>query len=258
MEINKIYNENCLNTMAKMPDNFVDLTVTSPPYNCGINYDIHNDKMEWNVYLQWCENWVTELYRITKEGGRIAINVLLEMGIEKNKKRVSPFAEFYNILNKIGFKPFGVPVWVDPHRGKHTSWGSWLKSTSPYIYCPYEVILIAYKGDKWKREGIKTNISKEEFMMGCSGIWNLRTQTKELTKANFHEDLPNMAIKLLSGEGDLVYDPFMGSGTTAKMAILSNRKFIGSEISKEYCEIVEKRIADANEKLVKELKDAKD
>ena len=242
MEINKIYCENCMETMSRMPNCFVDLTVTSPPYNCGVDYDVHNDNLEWSEYIEWSEEWIAELYRTMKNGGRFALNVLLEMGIENNKKRVSPYAEFYNILNRVGFKPFGSPVWVDSHRVKYTAWGSWMKSTSPYIYCPYEIIIISYKGGMWKRKGIKTDISKEDCMMGCSGIWKLRTQTKEITKANFHEDLPNLAIKLLSGEGDLVYDPFMGSGTTAKMAILNNRNYIGSEISGKYYEIAEKRL----------------
>jgi len=243
MFINKIYNEDCIETMAKMPNDFIDLTITSPPYNCSIDYDIYNDNRDWNEYLSWCKKWIKELYRITKKDGRICINVLIEMGIEGNKKRVSPFVEFYNIIRNVGFKISATPIWTDNNRPTLTAWGSWMNASSPYIYNPFEVIIIAYK-DVWKKEkrGIST-INKKDFMMGCSGVWKLRTQTKQITKANFHEDLPKLCIDLLSYKGDLIYDPFMGSGTTAKVAKLSNRNFIGSEISKEYCNIAKKRIS---------------
>jgi len=242
MEVNRIYNEDCLQTMGRMPDNFVDLVVTSPPYNCRIDYDIYRDDKKWEDYLLWSEDWLKEVFRIVKRDGRICINVLVELGIEDNKRRVSPMVEFYKIIEKVGFRVFGMPMWVDNHRVKYTAWGSWLKASSPYIYNPYEVIIIAYK-EVWKKEnkGIST-ISKEDFMMGCSGVWKLRTQTKQLTKANFHEDLPNLCINLLSYENDLVYDPFMGSGTTVRVSLLNNRRYIGSEISEEYCRVAENRI----------------
>jgi len=205
-----IYNGDCIDIMKKIPDNSIDLVITSPPYNCGIKYDIYEDNKNWKDYLNWCENWLIGIKRILKNDGRICLNILLEMGINNNKKRVSPYAEFYHIFNKIELNPFGSPVWTDSHRVKFTAWGSWLKASSPYIYNPYEIILLGYK-NQWKKENKgKSTISKEEFMMGCSGIWKLKTQTKELTKANFHIDLPELCIKLLSYENDLILDPFVG------------------------------------------------
>jgi site-specific DNA-methyltransferase (adenine-specific) len=245
MEVNKIYNEDCLETMKKMPDNFLDLTVTSPPYNCGIDYDSYDDNKDWQDYLMWVERWMSELYRVTKNSGRICINVLVEMGIEGNKRRVSPMVAFHQIIEKVGFKVFGMPMWTDSHRVKYTAWGSWMKASSPYIYNPFEVIIVAYKG-QWKKEHKgESTISKEDFMMGCSGVWNLKTQTKQITKANFHEDLPSLCINLLSFKNDLVYDPFTGSGTTATVCVKSDRQYVGSEISSNYFEIANKRIGEA-------------
>ena len=243
-KFNQIFCADCLSEMKKIPDNCIDLVVTSPPYNCCIKYDVYNDNLKWEDYLSWCEQWLIETRRILKPDGRFCLNILMEMGIESNKKRVSPYAEFYCLLKLVGFNIFGSPVWVDSHRVKFTAWGSWLKASAPYIYNPYEIILISYK-DVWKKQtkGVST-ISKEEFMMGCSGIWKLRTQTKELTKANFHTDLPEMCIKLLSYTNDIVLDPFIGSGTTAVACKKLNRRFIGFEISEKYCNIARKRLAE--------------
>ena len=85
--------------------------------------------------------------------------------------------------------------------------------------------------------------------MGCNGIWKLQTQTKELTKANFHINLSNLCIRLLSYKGDLVYDPFIESGTTAKSAIINNRRYIGSEIPTNYCRTANNQINNLRESL---------
>jgi site-specific DNA-methyltransferase (adenine-specific) len=66
------------------------LVITSPPYNCNIPYRTYKDNLPWKDYLKWCENWIKQCYRILKDDGRIAINVLVEMGIENNTIRVSP------------------------------------------------------------------------------------------------------------------------------------------------------------------------
>ncbi len=198
VEINKIYNEDCLLTMARMPDNFVDLVVTSPPYNCGIAYDTYNDNREWSEYIQWAKTWLTEIKRVMKSDGRLCLNVPLEMGVSVNTSRVSPYAEYYHLFLEIGIKPWGSPVWVDNHRVKNTAWGSYCEASSPYIYNPYEVIMLGYKG-VWKkqRDGV-TQISKNEFIDSCSGIWKLRTEPDGFTPANFHLDLPDRCIRLLS------------------------------------------------------------
>jgi len=243
IEINKIYCEDNLITMGKIPDNSIDLTITSPPYNCGIDYDIYNDNREWDEYLYWCKKWLKELYRITKDDGRICINVLTEAILMNNtRERISPFVEFYKLIKNVGFKHAGLPMWTDRSRSTFTAWGSWMNASAPFIYNPFEVIIIAYK-NTWKKQnkGIST-MSKKEFITGCSGVWNIRTQTTQITKANFHKDLPKLCIGLLSFEGDLIYDPFMGSGTVGCVCVLEKRNYIGSEISPKYCKIAEKRI----------------
>jgi len=246
-ELGKLYHGDCLEIMPELEP--VDLVVTSPPYNCGIKYGLYDDNRPWEEYMAWCEEWLSEIYKIMNPDGRLCLNVLMEMGIEDNKKRVSPFAEFYNLFKRVGIKGWGSPVWVDSHRVKYTAWGSWLKASAPYIYNPYEIIMIGYK-EYWKKQTKgESTISKEEFMMGCSGIWRLKTQTKEITKANFHTDLPNMCIKLLSYDGNIILDSFMGGGTTAIACERLNRRWIGIEIEERYCEISAKRIEKENQQL---------
>jgi len=240
----------CLKEMKKLQNGSVDLAITSPPYNCGIDYGCYKDNLKWKDYLAWCEEWILEIKNILKDDGRFAINVLMEMGIDHNKKRVSPYAEFYHLLKKIGLNVFGSPVWTDNHRIKFCAWGSWLSASSPYTYNPYEVIIIGYKKQWKKLSKGKSTITKEEFMMGCSGIWKLRTQTRQITPACFHTDLPKLCINLLSYENDLIFDPFMGSGTTGVASKELNRRFMGIELNKDYFKIAQKRILNTQKSML--------
>jgi site-specific DNA-methyltransferase (adenine-specific) len=240
--LDNVVQGDCVERLKEIPDNSVDLIVTSPPYNCGIKYDSYDDNRDWQDYLKWCHRWVGELQRVMKPDGRICLNVLIDMGLDKNKKRVSPFSEFDDILRFNGIKSAGTAFWTDNHRIKYTAWGSWRSASAPYTYLPYEVIMIGYK-EQWakKEKGIST-ISKQEFMMGCSGLWKLRTQTQEFTKANFNTDLPELCIKLFSYKDDIILDPFMGSWTTAVAAKKLHRHFVGFEISKKYCGVGQQRV----------------
>ena len=241
LDIDKIYNMDCVEGMKQMDEDSVDLIVTSPPYNIGIDYDEYDDHKTWEEYYKWCEIWLQECYRVLKkDGGRICIDHYLSLG--NSKCRTSPISVLYNIMANIGFKHHSIAVWTDITLAKRTAWGSYLKASAPYINAPFEGILIDYK-ENWKKpyKGTST-IVKDDFVKLTRGIWNIKTETKGLTKANFSLDLPTKAINLLTYEGDLVLDPFIGSGTTALAALKCNRHFIGFEISKEYCEIANNRI----------------
>ena len=79
------------------------------------------------------------------------MNVLMDMGIEDNKRRVSPFAEFYRMFNAANIKSAGTAFWTDNHRSKNTAWGSWRSASAPYVYLPYEVVMLGYK-DQWRKK----------------------------------------------------------------------------------------------------------
>lgn len=223
-----------------MPDDYVDLTVTSPPYNVGIEYDIYSDNRPYTDYFAWTEYWLRELYRVTKPDGRVCINHCLSVSM--NGKRCSPVANIISIAEKIGFKYHGLAIWTDQTLTKLTAWGSWLSASAPCVNTPFEGVIILYKEHWRKNKSGATNIPKSEFIAGCSGVWNLKPETRKLHPAAFPEELPSRCIQLFSYEGDLVYDPFMGVGTTAVACKRLNRNFIGSEVSKNYCAIAEKRL----------------
>ena len=240
--IDRVVQGDCIEKLKEIPDNTIDLIVTSPPYNCGIEYDSYNDNKSWDEYLKWSKEWLEQLYRVMKSDGRICVNVLIDMGLDNNKQRVSPFAEFYNMFNSIGIKSAGTAFWTDNHRVKYTAWGSWKSCRAPYIYLPFEVIMVGYKKQWMKKERGISTINKKDFMMGCSGIWKLKTQTQEFTKANFNTDLPELCIKLFSYKDDIILDPFMGSWTTAVAAKKLHRHFVGFDISERYCKIGQQRV----------------
>jgi site-specific DNA-methyltransferase (adenine-specific) len=250
MEHYKLIHGDCIEEMKKMADDSVDLCVTSPPYNCGIEYDSYMDNKPWDEYLSWCRQWLLEVKRVLKPDGRFSINHLVEMGLssdgKKNAIRVSPQVELYNIIRSLDLTIVAQPMWADLTRSTLTSWGSWCSASAPYIYNPFEVILIGYK-KQWKKQRDKDNkgvntISKEDFMKGVGGVWNIQPETKGLTVANFPVALPKLCIELLSFKDDVVLDPFMGSGTTAIACLQTGRRFIGFDISKNYVKIAEQRI----------------
>jgi site-specific DNA-methyltransferase (adenine-specific) len=230
----------CLAVLKSIPNNSIDLVVTSPPYNIGIDYEVYKDNLEWNKYFEWCKEWLIELKRIIKNDGRICINHYLSLG--NSKERVSPLMELNTIAKEIGLKHHSVAVWFDRTLAKRTAWGSWLNASAPYINSPNEGILFLYKNN-WKKDnkGIST-INKELFIKLTRGIWEIPTDRKRLTKATFPEELPFNCIQLLSYKNDIVLDCFLGSGTTGKVAIENNRRFIGIELNKNYFNIASKRI----------------
>lgn len=254
MQKNVIYNCDIFEGFKKLPDNSIDLCMTSPPYNCGIEYDCWDDRKPWNEYLQWCREWLTEMKRVLKPDGRFAINHLVEMGLpfngKKNGIRVSPQVELYKILTDLELTIVAQPMWADLTRSTLTSWGSWQSASAPYIYNPFEVILIGCK-ENWKKERPKDNkgintISKEDFMKGVGGIWSITPETKGLTKANFPVALPKLCIELLTFKDDIVLDPFMGSGTTAIACLETDRQYLGFELSPNYHKVSEDRISNYN------------
>jgi site-specific DNA-methyltransferase (adenine-specific) len=282
METNKIINGNCIEEMNKLPENSVDLLVTSPPYNVGIDYDTHNDRISMDEYWEFTKNWLTEGFRVLKTDGRIAVNIPYEVNVQDRGGRVLFMSEFWSIMKKVGFKFYGL-VDLDeqsPHRSKTTAWGSWMSPSAPYIYNPKECVVLAYKSKhikitkgepEWvgdivnleqedgttKKKTIYTEEQKKEFMDLVYGQWSYFADTRQQTKATFSMDIPLKAIKILTYKNDIVLDPFCGSGTSLVAAEVSGRRWIGIELSSNYSEVSRERVqhfVDRNKQMELEFK----
>ena len=261
--INKVINGDTIDVMSEMPEGWVDLVVTSPPYNVGIAYDVHNDEIVMDEYWEWSEKWLTEAYRLLKDDGRIAINIPYEVNVQARGGRVFFASEIYQVMKKVGFKFYGIVDLEEdsPHRSKTTAWGSWMSPSAPYIYNPKECVILAYKkvhikkvkgepqwkGEPYLTEDGKNKVAyaeqdKKEFMELVFGQWKYFADTRTLTKATFSMDIPEKAIKILSYRNDVVLDPFNGSGTSCVAAVVHDRRWVGIELSSNYCEIAKQRI----------------
>lgn len=248
----KLYNEDCRDTLDRMENESIDLVVTSPPYNVGIKYDVHNDLMDPKEYYLFIRDIFNRLYHKLKIGGRIAINIPYEVNFKKQDGgREFLSAQYWSILKSIGYKWGGlVDLEEDqPHRVKYSAWGSWLSPSAPYIYNPKECVILCCR-EQWKKINKGTSYftkeNKQEFIDLVTSGWKYRAETRGLTEANFSLDIPVPAIKLLTWKEDLVYDPFMGSGTTASACETLERRWIGSEISGQYCDVAKRRLIKQN------------
>ena len=242
----KIICENVLST-DKIPKDSVDLIVTSPPYNVDVKYNSHNDNITYEKYLEFSRKWLSRCFEWLKEDGRLCLNIPLD----KNKEgQQSVGADLTTIAKKIGYKYHSTIIWNEGNISRRTAWGSWISASAPYVIAPVELIVVLYKKDWKKNEKKESDITRQEFMDWTNGLWTFSGQSKKGAgghPAPFPIELPKRCIKLFSFVGDIVLDPFMGSGSTLIAAASNNRKSIGIDVDKEYCLIAKKRIiAEAN------------
>lgn len=240
--IDKVICGDCLEVMKQIPDNSVDLVITSPPYNVDADYDIYSDDMNYDEYMEWCGKWLSELKRIIKTDGRICINHYICYG--RSNQHQSPLSDLKHIaVSKVGLKFNTIILWEEYTSSKRTAWGSFKSASAPYIQNPFEGVLVLYK-DRWKKDnkGIST-ITADEFVKFVYGVWKITPSKSKEHPATFPEELPERCIKLLSYEDDIVLDPFNGIGNTTTIAKKLKRHYIGIDISQKYCDIAKKRLA---------------
>jgi site-specific DNA-methyltransferase (adenine-specific) len=240
INLNKIYNENCLETMARMNDNFVDLTVTSPPYD---------NLRKYNGYSFPFEEIAKELFRVTKEGG-VVVWVVGDATINGSETGTSFKQALY--FKECGFNLHDTMI----YKKNSSSFPSSLSGKRytqifefMFVFCKYRIKshnLIIDKKNKWAGfSSFDGKIDKVKEHSPRENIWEYVTSFNDDTghPAVFPEQLAADHIRSWSNENDIVYDCFGGSGTTAKMAHILKRNWILSEISTEYCKLAEKRIA---------------
>lgn len=227
--------------MEELPDNSIHLMVTSPPYNVGKEYD---ENLTLDEYRKFLKRVWKEVKRVLVPGGRVCINIA-----NLGRKPYIPLHVFIiEDMLDLGFLMRGEIIWnKGASSSPSTAWGSWLSAKNPTLRDVHEYILVFSKGT-FSREnlGRKSTISKEEFLEFTKSVWTFPAEsaTKIGHPAPFPVELPYRLIQLYTFEGEIILDPFMGSGQTAIAAIKTKRHYVGYEISMEYVKLAEKRIRD--------------
>lgn len=233
--------------MAELPDRSVHLMVTSPPYNVTKTYDSDLSLAE---YLDMLRRVFTETHRVLVDGGRACINVA-----NLGRKPYLPLSDFLSrIMAEIGFQMRGEIIWnKGAGAGVSMAWGSWRSASNPVLRDVHEYISIYSKGSfgRKKPAGKENTITREQFMEWTKSVWNMAPESARKIghPAPFPVELPFRLIQLYTYTGDVVLDPFMGSGTTALAAIQSGRIFIGYENEPDFVTLANSRIARANSDL---------
>ncbi|MBK8046918.1 MAG: site-specific DNA-methyltransferase [Anaerolineales bacterium] len=225
-------------SMAAIPDNSVGLAFTSPPYNVGKDYE---GDLSLADYLAMIDRVGAEVYRVLRPGGRYVINVA-NLG---RKPYIPLHAYFYHVHIDAGFLPMGEIIW---QKGKGASgncaWGSWQSAKSPRLRDIHEYLLVFAKQAFGRPDQGPSDIGREEFMDATLSIWNIPPESAKRVghPAPFPVALAERVIHLYSYVGDVVLDPFAGSGTTCVAAAQTGRHWIGFDISPEYCALAVQRV----------------
>lgn len=253
MKTNHIYNENCLDTMKRMEDACVDLVVTSPPYD---------NLRDYKGYSFPFEDIAKELYRVVKEGG-VVVWVVGDATIDGDETGTSFRQALF--FKECGFNLYDTMIYIKKgglHSGSLQSYQQ--KWEYMFVFSkgkPKAVNLLRDRKNRYTEPRVKQKRRKDgstvnqkvktqeygvryNYWTYSTGL-NLSTRDKIAFQhpAVFPEQLAEDHILSWSNKGDLIYDPFMGAGTTAKMCLLNGRTFIGSEISKDYCNLIEERLS---------------
>lgn len=224
--------------MHHLPDNSVHLMVTSPPYNVGKDYD---SDLNLEEYKELLEEVMAETYRVLVEGGRACINIA-NIG---RSPYIPLHAYVVEIAQRCGFFMRGEVIWdKGASAGTSCAWGSWKSASNPTLRDVHEYILVFCK-NTFKRRPIRQNtIGRDSFIECTKSIWRFNAESAKKVghPAPFPVELPLRLIHFYSFAGDVVLDPFMGSGSTALACDRSDRNWIGYDSEPDYCRLTRARL----------------
>lgn len=242
--LNQILQGDSETILKNFSDNSIDIIITSPPYNFGLKYDNDDNKdaIYWQDYFDKLNRIWTECYRILKPSGRLCVNI---------QPLFSDYMPTHHIISnqllKLGLLWKAEILWEKHNYNcKYTAWGSWKSPSMPYLKYTWEFIEVFSKSSHRKiGDSSKIDIKGEEFKKWVNAKWDIAPE-KNMKKYNhpamFPEELVKRLLKLFSYQDDIVLDPFNGVGTTTLVSYKLKRKYIGIDISKEYCRIAEERL----------------
>jgi site-specific DNA-methyltransferase (adenine-specific) len=232
--------------MDEIPDYSVHLMVTSPPYNVKKEYD---EDLSLDEYRSLLRNVFRETYKKLVTGGRACINIA-----NLGRKPYIPLHSFIiEDMLEIGFFMRGEIIWNKASSASpSTAWGSWLSAANPVLRDIHEYILVFSKESFSRKRGNKeSTIQKEEFLEWTKSVWTFPAVSAKSVghPAPFPEELPHRLIQLYTFKGEVVLDPFCGSGTTCLAALRDGRYYIGYDINPDYVELANRRIRNCLEQL---------
>ena len=255
-----IYHGDCREVLDGLGAPGVAATVFSPPYNVDIDYADHDDVMPWDEYEQLAFDVARAIVKVQPHG-RTWVNVTpivptapLPAGDHSGRgsaSRRSLMSIWDRALDCSGHGLWDYVAWATPGRGPGCAWGSWESPAGPNMRGEWEVIIAAHTGPTWSREtpagwsGKKDKIGN--WIDLTTNVWRIQPQTRGPETGNhpapFPAVLAERCIRLSTWPGEIVLDPFMGSGSTLRAAKDLGRKAIGIELSERYCEIAANRCA---------------
>jgi DNA modification methylase len=237
--LDKIYCKSS-QVMSEIPDYSIHLMVTSPPYNVKKEYD---EDLSLSEYRALLKTVFKETYRVLVTGGRACINVA-NLG---RKPYIPLHSYIIEDMIDIGFLMRGEIIWNKASSASpSTAWGSWLSAGNPVLRDIHEYILVFSKESFSRKRGNKKDtITKEDFLEWTKSVWTFPAVSARSIghPAPFPEELPHRLIQLYTFKGDVVLDPFCGSGTACLAALKDGRHYIGYDIDSCYVKLSKQRIA---------------
>jgi len=227
-------------SMSELPDACVALMVTSPPYHAGKDYDTDDS---FDGYLALLERVFAEVHRVLEPGGRAVVNVA-----NLGRRPYVPLASLVTRLmtEQLGFFMRGEVVWRKAEGANGScAWGSWQSAANPTLRDVHEYCLCFSKGRMDRVRRGRSTIGRDEFLAATLSVWDIPAESARRVghPAPFPVALPRRFIELYTFEGDVVLDPFMGSGTTAVAAAEAGRRYVGYETDPAYVALAEGRLA---------------
>jgi site-specific DNA-methyltransferase (adenine-specific) len=231
----------------------VAAVVTSPPYNVGLGYDDGNDAVPWSEYWRLAGDAAGVMARALVPGGRAWVNTAVAVPEQSDsgvagKRRVMLAHGWADALAGAGLGLVDQVAWCSS-RGAGTAWGSWSSPAAPNLRGDWESILVASAGD-WERnppegmDGWRDGMGSWPAL--CSTVWPLRPADRRGHPAPYPVELARRCIRLSTWPGEVVFDPFAGSGTTLVAARQLGRRALGVERSERYCELAVERLAQSS------------
>jgi adenine-specific DNA-methyltransferase len=249
VELNQIFNGKCEDYLKSIPDNSVDLIVSSPPYNIGKSYE---KRAPLDIYLEEQQKIISECYRILKNTG----SIFWQVGSYSNKGTIIPLdVKFFPIFENLGMYSINRMVWLRQHglqaknkfscRHETMLWFS--KSMDYKFYLDNVRVPQKYQNKKYHKGDKMGQLSCNPDGKNPGDVWSFRNikhnhEEQTIHPAQFPEDMIKRIILATTEEGDTVFDPFMGVGTVPVVAKSTNRSFLGSEIDSEYFKVANQRL----------------